>query len=69
MSREGTIMSQQTVYELPYASPQVVRSGAKSGWVGAILFGTGLGLIVLGGCFLIGVMINDNGNGLHFRRV
>lgn len=38
---------------LPYATPHVHQSH----WPAAILCFTGLGLAVVGGCFLIGVMI------------
>lgn len=39
---------------LPYATP-VARPGAKA-WAGAAILSGGLCLILLGGCFLIGVM-------------
>ena len=42
---------------LPYATPATPRaSGAGRGWAGAAIVLGALGLILLGGCFLIGVM-------------
>src|SRR5438876_697894 len=41
--------------DLTYAVP-APRSGAKV-WAAAVIIGAGLALVVLGGCFLIGVMI------------
>lgn len=40
---------------LPYATP-AVRAGSPTA-AAALVSGVGLGLIVLGGCFLIGVLI------------
>ena len=41
---------------VPYATPMTAHRPAGRGWLAtAILFG-GLGLVVLGGCFLLGVM-------------
>lgn len=42
---------------IEYATPS---PGGRSYWPAAIFCGTGLGLIGLGGCFLIGVMIMTN---------
>ena len=44
--------------DLAYALP-APRHGAKV-WAAAVIIGAGLALIVLGGCFLIGVMITLN---------
>jgi len=44
--------------DLAYALP-APRHGAKV-WAAAVIIGAGLALVVLGGCFLIGVMITMN---------
>lgn len=41
---------------LPYATP-VRTSALSAGWAGMLLLIGGLGLMVVGGCFLIGVML------------
>ena len=45
--------------DFPAASPRVAASSDRAPrvWVGGLLLGGGLGLIVLGGCFLIGIWI------------
>lgn len=40
---------------LPYASPAASPRGPKV-WAGALFLATALGLVALGGCFLIGAM-------------
>ena len=46
--------------EIAYAVPEP-RAGAKV-WAAAVIIGAGLALVVLGGCFLVGVMIILSGN-------
>ena len=43
---------------VPYAIP--VARTASRGWAGAAIILGGLALVLLGGCFLIGVMITLN---------
>lgn len=45
---------------IPYATPET-RRPSKTWAATALLFG-GLGLILLGGCFLIGVLITSQGS-------
>lgn len=54
-----------TTYDpsLPYASP-APRAAAR-GWAGAAIPCGGLMLIVLGGCFLIGVLVTVTPGGLN----
>ena len=46
------------VETVPYATP-VPRTGARV-WAGALIVLAGLALILVGGCFLIGVMLTVN---------
>src|SRR4051794_8617837 len=49
---------------LAYATPMPARAGGARIWAGfALLFG-GLGLVVLGGCFLIGVLITNQAHSI-----
>lgn len=50
--------------QLEYSTPPAGPSYAHKVWAGSAIMFAGLGLVVLGGCFLIGVLwVTNNGPG------